>query len=118
MSSFYSISSIPFFDHTQQIYKHIYIIDRNPSNDISFNSIIKQLSPPRLSTFSNPRSHCLYAICNPDNINLLLEIGQETLLFSYLLQNNFIINTEITDIISKVTNLPHNAQLLCVINKK
>tara|TARA_Y100000768_G_C23776128_1_gene585692 strand:- start:251 stop:619 length:369 start_codon:yes stop_codon:yes gene_type:complete len=119
MSFVYSISSMPFYDNIQKMYKHIYIIDRYPSNDISLTSIIKQISPPSLSIFSNHNSHCLYAICNPYNNNNnnkeLLEIGQESLLFSYLLQNKYSINTQITDILSKITNIPNNSQLLCVI---
>ena len=115
--TFYTISYVPFYDQIMKVYKHIYIIDRNPGNDTSLNSIVKPISSPPLSTFSNHATQCLYAIYNPENNNKLLEIGEETLLFSYLIQNNYIVNTEITEIMRKVKNLPNNGQLLCIIYK-
>ena len=120
MSNFYSISSIPFYDNIEQTYKHIYIIDRNP-NDPSLSKIIRQIMTPSLSSFLPNSNLCVYSILNPNDVSQYLQLGQEPALFSYLMQNSYTINTQLTDIIhnnARQNNISNvNSQLLCLISK-
>ena len=117
MSNVYSISSVPFYDNIKQIYTHIYIFDRKPT-DNSLISISKYINMPQLSPFKGYNNNqCVYALLNPANNSQLLKIGEEPTLFSFLLKNNININTQLTKVLNKNTRTTDdNPELLCIIS--
>ena len=120
MSTVYNIGSIPFYDNTQQCYTHIYIVDRQPTAPLL--NITRRLTTPKLSPFqttSGPCCNynpCVHAIYNPNNLSLLLKIGEEALLFSYLIQNGYSIDTSLTKLM-RDSPIKGDIRLLCMISK-
>ncbi len=113
MSQTYIISSRIYYNNILQCYSHIYILDRSPTTP--FNNIVKTLHTPKLSPFKestpcSPLEICVNAIYNPNSTTELLKKGEEAILFTYLLQNGYTINTSLTKIMK-------DDRILCVISK-
>ena len=119
MTEVYTISSQPFYDNIHKCYKHIYLMDRMPSAPLS--SIVRNLNCPKFSPFKestmcSPIPTCVPAIYNPNDKSKLLEIGEEAILFTYLIQNAYTVDTSLTKIMHKNSNKSHT-KLLCLISK-
>ena len=119
----YSIQIQPYYNSIRQCYTHIYTIDPEPaSSETALLSIICKINPPKLSPFqtnccSDHKPSCINAIYNPTNINMLLAVGEESLLFNYLIKNNYTINTSITKIMKEAPVKTEGSKLLCIISK-
>lgn len=114
MAEVYSVSIRPFYDSINQIYTNIFVIDRMPNEPLK--SIIKSIHMPRLSPFEpfSKNNKCILGVYNPENLNKLLELGQESIFFTYLLQNGYKIDTSLTKL---MFNTPKDYKLLCMITK-
>ncbi len=114
MSEVYSVSIRPFYDSINQKYTHIFVIDRMPNEPLK--KIARTIHMPRLSPFEtfSESNKCVIAIYNPFDLNKLLEIGEEPIFFTYLLQNGYKVDTSLTKL---MFNNPKEFKLLCMITK-
>ena len=102
MTETYTISTQIYYDTYNTCYKRILTIDRKPSST-TLNQIVKRVSMPKLSEFKQstpccPIEKCIYAIYNPHNPMELLRLEDQSLLITYLMANNFTINTSLTQL--------------------
>ena len=102
MTETYTISSQIYYDTYNTCYKRILTIDRKPIST-TLNQIVKRLNMPKLSEFKQstpccPIEKCIYAIYNPHNPIELLRLEDQSLLITYLMANNFTINTALTQL--------------------
>ena len=115
----FALKSKIYLDEFNKCYKKIMIIDPVP-NDEKIKKILKTIPNKKLSPFDEsdnccPKKHCLNAVLNPNNLCQLLCFDDITLLFQYLLTNNYKINTDITKIMMKGKNqIP---DLICFVTK-
>jgi hypothetical protein len=94
-------------------YHNIIVIDRKPKGNIT--QISKLLNMNKLSsfrTYASELNNCMYAILNPNNKNELLNITDISILFTWLVNNGYTINTTFSD---KILNLNNN--IICFISK-
>ena len=115
----YQITSEVYLDLHNKCYKNIIVIYPKPKDD-SLNAIIKSVTRQKLSPFDEvsfccPRNRCMYAFVHPHNKCELLCVNDIALLFSYLSQNGFNINTDLTKIMLKSSVEIKN--LICFISK-
>ena len=119
MSSVYSIESRPYYNSKDTCYTRIFTIDRSPTQP--FLNIVKSIVMPKLSPFETNHGCCLaqrcaLAIYNPTSPTQLLQPGEEAILFSYLIQNGYKIDTSLTKLMQDSTAI-NNSRLLCMISK-
>ena len=111
----FTISYQPFYDSKNEYYTNIYTIDRLPTQPLLH--IVRRINAPRLSQFQiNNTSHCVFAICNPNNINELLQIGEEAIFFTYISSIGYNIEHSTTKILKNIPSVD-NKRLLCIISK-
>lgn len=102
----YTLYISPYYDNIKQCYFNVIIIDREPKGPLR--EIIKRkqynsLSPFHSNTYSNcnyKNKSCVHIICHPENKNEILDIDDISILYSFLLQNNYQIDTKLTNMIS------------------
>tara|TARA_B100001057_G_C22325462_1_gene747395 strand:+ start:72 stop:431 length:360 start_codon:yes stop_codon:yes gene_type:complete len=104
MSETYSITTQVFNDLRTNCYKRIFTIDRQPLGPLK--NLVKQIQNPKLSEFQTfnscgERKSCVLAIYNPDNLFNLLTINEQPRLLTFLNQNNYTVDTNITKIMMK-----------------
>ena len=120
MTVVYTIGSQPYYDSIHECYTHIYVMDRSPGLPLS--NIVRTLHTPKLSPFQTTSGpccnykNCVPAIYNPEHPQVLLKIGEESLLFSYLIQNSYAIDTSLTKLM-RDTPTKTGPRLLCMISK-
>tara|TARA_Y100000992_G_C20926584_1_gene332387 strand:+ start:206 stop:550 length:345 start_codon:yes stop_codon:yes gene_type:complete len=113
MSQFYAIHSQLYYNIDKE-YQSIFTIDRNPPNSDPLNNIIKTIQSSNLSAFHNNTKSCILAILNPNNNFEFLNKTQLPLLFSFLSQNGYTIDTNLTKMLVDI-NRKNN--LICIIHK-
>jgi hypothetical protein len=116
----YTISSQPIYDSFSQSYKNIYTIDRQPTGILS--TIVRRMSPSKLSPFKvntndDCNQSCIYAINQPNNPQQLLCMSQLGLLFSFLISNNYLIDTKLTSMMNK-SKVEFQTNFICFITQK
>ena len=104
MSKTYSISTQVFNDLQTNCYKRIFTIDRKPLGPLQ--NIVRQIHNPKLSEFQTfnacgERKACVLAIYNPDDPFSLLTVDQQPRLLTFLMQNSYTIDTNITKLMIK-----------------
>jgi len=104
MSETYSISTQVFNDLQTNCYKRIFTIDREPLGPLQ--NLVKRIQNPKLSKFQTfnscgERKSCILAIYNPDDLFSLLTVDQQPRLLTFLMQNNYTIDTNITKLMMK-----------------
>ena len=114
----YQVSLKPYYDNRCQGYRQLITIYPKPKGALL--SIIKQLAPSRLSPFKkfsdcDPYPQCFYAVLNPQNTCDFLRVEDISLLFCFLTENDYSINTQITKIMMKAQT-PLQETLLFYIN--
>jgi len=109
----YTLYSKIYYDNNE--YKKLIVLDRKPTYNSLINNIIKQIDNTKLSPFDIQDYKCIYAILNPYNSTKLLEIQEITLLFSWLVNNDYKINTKFTEIIQN-SNLKIKNNIICFIS--
>tara|TARA_Y100000817_G_C16820982_1_gene528868 strand:+ start:1007 stop:1360 length:354 start_codon:yes stop_codon:yes gene_type:complete len=97
-----AIFSQTFYDSHAQKYQNIYVIDEKPSGPLE--NIVKKIQSPKLSQFKTNDScskSCVYAIYNPHNPQELLCLEDISILFNFLLSNNYTIETLLTHMMNQ-----------------
>jgi len=111
----YEISKFIFYDSNNTNYLNGIRINSMPRGPLK--NFVKKISKPRLSPFesfyevSNEEQLCYYQIFNMENPNKPLLENNISVMFNFLLLNNYTINTDITKIMKKNT-----CNLICYIN--
>lgn len=112
----YTLSTQPYYEAINQCYKIIIVIDRKPNAPLS--NIVKTIQTPKLSPFQQaspcePIKNCANAILNPETKELL-RVDDLSVLFSYLMNNGYTIDTELTKMLNN-THLNITNKLICFI---
>ena len=119
MSQTYALFSRPFYKSCDQCYIKILTIDREPAAPLS--NICKRVSFEKLSPFKQPGpcekiQRCGYAIMNPNMTDEFATLDDLPLIFSWLLQNLYQVNTAITDMLNK-SEVRMDNKLICFISR-
>ena len=110
----YTLSSKVYYNNYEYI--KILVLDRTPNHNDLIINLIKRIIPYKLSEFDIDNNKCIYSILNPNDLTKFLKIEEIPLLFSWLVNNGYTINTNFTKIIQK-TNLEIKNNIICFISK-
>ena len=118
-SKTYIISLENYYDSSKECYRKIITIDREPQKQLK--NLIKRLNRTKLSPFNNhmnscDKKGCLYAICNPQDKTQFLCVEQIPELFSWLVMNEYAINTSMTKMFQN-SDIKLYKSIICVINE-
>jgi len=118
----YTIMIQNYYDTNLQYYRNIIILNKEPIGPL--NKYIKKISMPYLSPFTNSFSNdmnntnnnntCLYAIIDFMDNTKLMCVNNIPDLFSFLINNGYIIDYNLTKIIKNTTCASKN-DLICYI---
>ena len=116
----YKVLSHIWLDSTSKCYKKILILNNKPDN-CKFSPIIKTIPRKKNSPYQDIYScdkppHCIHAILNPNNNSEFLGVNDIDILLNYLIENNFKIEENLTDIFMK--NKLYNNNLIFVFSDK
>lgn len=100
MPQLYQIKSEVWLNRHDECYKNIITISP-PPKDKSLKMVTKLYNRERLSPFQErspccPQNNCMYVVMDPNDKCEMLCVDQLDVLFSYLLENNFTFNTDLT----------------------
>ena len=112
MSQYYTIHTQLYYNLNKE-FKSIFIIDRKPPATDSLNQMIRTIQSQKISAFHNDPASCLHALINPVD-NAFFEKGQEALLFTYISQKGYLIDTNLTKML---VDIKQNRDLICFISK-
>lgn len=117
----YSLNARPFYNSKEQCYMKVIQIDRQPLQNATINTILKRVTFNRLSPFDVPGpcdkyEPCGYVFVNPNDYNMFATIDNVPLIFTWLLQNGYSVNTAITDMMNSSSVKP-TYPLLCMVTK-
>lgn len=115
----YILKKEVYLDRYNKCYKHIIVISPQPKGEALLN-ISKLVNREKLSPFQElspccPEDQCYYVILNPKNKCDFLCIDQITLLFNYLFNHGFKIDTSVTKVMQNSSVKIDN--LICFITK-
>ena len=116
MSEIYNIYTSLIYDELTESYKSIICINKMPNGNLK--NHIKKINNPKLSPFeiynNNDycNSHCLLAIKSFNNCNEFLTPNNIDELFEFMINNNYSVNNEFTNLISKTKNININNKKL------
>lgn len=99
----YTLHVSPYYDNIKECYKNVITINKRPSGKL--NHLVKQKKITALSPFqqyspcylSSCNSSCMYIIHDPDDINCILSVEDISKLYTFLLQNGYKIDTDLTN---------------------
>ena len=115
MTEVYLISSQIYYESPNNCYKRIITIDRTPNGPLS--SLTRRINNPKLSPYqtssSCARESCVLALYS-QTTNEVLDISNQGTLLTFLYQNDYTIDTELTNVMRKQTT-QNNCELLFVI---
>jgi len=112
MSQYYTIHTQLYYNLNKE-FKSIFTIDRMPPVTESLNQMIYTIQSQKISAFHNDSMPCLHALINPVDKSFL-EKGQEALLFTYISQKGYLIDTNLTKML---VDVKQNRDLICFISK-
>lgn len=113
---------MPFYLSNEQCYIKVLTLDRMPQAGSPLNQIVKRVTIPKLSPFQqstpcNPIERCGNVIIKPGcSCNDYARETDLPLIFTFLAQNNYLINTNITQMLNQ-GNVNTDFQLICYINR-
>ena len=116
----YTLSSQTIYDNVTEQYRNIYVLDRKPSGDLE--QIVRLMHVPKLSPFQDVHhnrcgsSRCIYAVYNPDQPSELLCIDEIATLFSWLMQQNYTIDTALSHMMNE-SKVKFKKRFVCFIKK-
>lgn len=115
MVEIYNIFSIIYYDNSCETYKPIVCINKMPNGNLK-NHIIRvtnsPLSPFQNNNHNNCNSHCIYAIKSLNNCGNFLDPNNIDELYEFLLNNNYTVNYEFTNLINNGKNQNINTKKL------
>ena len=120
MTFLYAIEKATHYDSYLQQYRQIIIINKKPEGPLL--KISSRINPPKISPFKTksiccPNPDCIWVIKNPENSCNLMCIDELPLLFQFLLNNGYIIDTSITEMMNK-SSVKLEFPLICYISYK
>jgi|TARA_B100001057_G_C22471746_1_gene802940 hypothetical protein len=100
----YTLKVLPYLDEYNKKYKQIITVNSMPSGELS--NYVKKVNFPKLSPFKENTSCssykcCNYVICDFNNKSKFMCVDDIPSLFTFLYENNYTINTELTKILTK-----------------
>jgi len=114
----YSISSIPWYSTYDECYYNTLSISGMPSGDLAYH--VKRLSRPKLSPFEthtacNPMKECPFVIFKDPNDRCPIRADDYDWLLSFLVDNGYSVNYDMTKMIMKSKVPASNERILCFI---
>ena len=99
----YTLTVKPYLDQYNKQYKQIICINTIPKGNLSAH--VKQVSLPKLSPFKDNTpccsyQKCTYVICDLEDSSKFMCINDIPSLFTFLYENNYTINNELTKMMS------------------
>lgn len=118
----YSILSMPFYNSVEQCYIKVLTLDRLPAVNSPLNNIVKRvqlhkLSPFKQGTTCDPLNTCGNVLLKPNSYGEYATLRDIPLIFSWLSQNNFQIDTFTTQMINQ-SEVRMQDPILCFITRK
>lgn len=100
----YTLKVVPYLDEFNKQYKKIITINSLPQGNLS--NYVKKINLPKLSPFKNNTAGCSYkccsyVLCDFNNSNNFMLVDDIPSLLSFLYENNYTIQTELTKIITE-----------------
>ena len=117
MSKTFSIHTTPFYKSVDNRYVKVLCLDRQPDNDSVLNQIVKRVKINKLSPFKQESDDdaCSFIIMNPNKPAAYAQIDDVQLVFSWLMQHGFTIDTALTQMFSHGDTRTKNP-LVCFIH--
>lgn len=114
----YSLSSINYLDKFEKCYKKIISINCIPKGPLE--KYVTRLTLPKLSeadvdSACCPRESCVYVLKNVNNNNQLMIVDDVPNLFNYLVENNYNIDSSITNMLHKSDVRLNKKKIICFI---
>ncbi len=109
----YMLASESYLDKINKTYKKIITISQKPTGTLA--TIVKQIRPERLSTYSVKPLSCIFALKSLNNLNELMEPDEIPQLFCYLTENGYTIDTAMTTMMNESNIYFENKTLICFI---
>lgn len=110
----YSLFSQPYYDKCNECYRNILVLNKEPVGP--FKKMVKRINPPILSPFQYPSTdccdneRCIYAVHDKQGLVCIDRIPE---IFSFLISNNYQIDTSITMMMQKSPVKINNNNLIC-----
>ena len=100
----YTLKVIPYLDEYNKKYKQIITINCVPEGELA--NYVKKVKLPKLSPFKDNSESCSYKCCSYvildlNNKNTFMCVDDIPSLFTFLYENNYIINTNLTKLMIK-----------------
>ena len=127
LNKYYSLFSMPYYNHENQQYEKIITISHIPTNDTILSSHIVKINPPTLSSFqrTNHCKTCVYTfkstlLSSSSCEKKYIQVEQLPNLLIYLRENNYNIDTETATMLnnSPITTTYNNNQTLITFISK
>ena len=117
----FSLSARPFYNSIKQCYIKVIQIDRLPPQNSIISTILKRVTFNNLSVFDvysccEKNHSCGYVVMNPNDLTTFATIDDIPLIFTWLSQNGYNINTSITEMMN-TSSVKATYPLLCIITK-
>lgn len=112
----YTLSGNPYYDPYLQCYKKILVLNKEPVGPLRQISCRIQnipLSPFKARSVCCPQPNCIWALGS--NKNDLYCVDELPNVFQFLIDNNYIINTQITEMMER-SSVKLDGNLICYIS--
>ena len=118
MSKTFSIHSTPFYKSVEQQYIKVLCLDREPDTESGLKQIVKRVKIDKISLFKQEPGDdtCVFIIMNPNKPNDYAKIDDIQMVFSWLMQHGFTIDTTLTQMFSH-GDVKMKNPLVCFIRK-
>lgn len=122
MLNTYTLTMQPYYENKNQCYRNILVLNNEPVGPLKL--ITKRLNFSKLSNFNYLsyneccyKKKCIYAICDIINQHELMCVDDIPNLFSFLVDNNYTIDTKISTMM-QMSNVKITNPLICIISYK
>lgn len=114
----YTISSKTYLDTLHKCYKNIIVINKKPIGPLE--NCVRQIHENKLSPFKYPSpceewKPCFYVIHHPGDPQYFFTVDEIPELFSFLTENNYVIDTNITNMMTRLRHIDIK-DLICFIS--
>lgn len=116
---YYTISAEPYYDSSIEQYIKILTISGEPDGPLK--DITRKMNRSKLSPFQEENRNtycsnsCIYALLDLNNKNNFMCVDNTPILFTFLLNNNYTIDYNMTKLMNK-SDVKMNNSLLCYIS--
>jgi hypothetical protein len=100
LKKIYMLGTAPYYDSKTETYMEIVTIDKLPPETDGLYKIIRRISTSKLSPFSQNKSICINALCDPEDTNDLLTMRRFGALISYIITHNYKINKAMSNFVT------------------